>query len=515
LKSEKSKNMKKKGGKSVTTQILLMVGIVIVINILSEHLYLRLDLTADKSYTLSKATKNILRSLEEPVTVTAYFTEDVPPQLLQARTDFKDLLEEYANIAKGNLVYEFVDPNKDQESEQKAMKEGIMPNIVNVRERDQMTQKRVFLGAVLKMGNDKEIIPVIQSGTAMEYALSSSLKKLSVTDKPLVGYLQGHGEPPMSAMQQVMAALGVLYTVQPVNLDSPEADLSKYITIAIVAPTDTFPPSHLEALNNYLAKGGNLFIALNRVKGDFTTIKGTSIHTGLEDWLSGKGLLVDDNFLIDAKCGSVGVQQQSGFMNFTTNISFPYLPIIQKFADHPITKGLEQVILPFASTIEFTGDTSLTYTPIAFSSGKSGTLVPPISFDVNKKWTDRDFPLSGLTVAAILSGRISANAPSRIVLVGDGDFPVNGEGQRPQQLQPDNVNLMVNSVDWLSDQTGLIDLRTKAITARPLKDIDESKALFLKWLNFLLPIVLIILYGFFRNQRNRNLRVKRMEEGYV
>ena len=82
-------------------------------------------------------------------------------------------------------------------------------------------------------------------------------------------------------------------------------------------------------------------------------------------------------------------------------------------------------------------------------------------------------------------------------------------------MQPDNVNLMVNSVDWLSDETGLIDLRTKAITARPLKDVDEGRALFLKWLNFLLPIVLIILYGIYRNQRNRSLRVKRMEEGYV
>ena len=72
----------------MTTQVLLMIGIVIVVNIISEQLYFRLDLTADKSYTLSKATKNILRSLEEPVTVTAYFTEDVPPQLLQARNEF-------------------------------------------------------------------------------------------------------------------------------------------------------------------------------------------------------------------------------------------------------------------------------------------------------------------------------------------------------------------------------------------------------------------------------------------
>jgi len=499
----------------MTTQVLLMIGIVIVVNIISQQLYFRLDLTADKSYTLSKATRNILRALEEPVTVTAYFTEDVPPQMLQARTDFRDMLIEYANIAKGNLVYEFIDPNKDQESEQKAMKEGIMPNIVNVRERDQMTQKRVFIGAVLKMGNDKEIIPVIQSGTAMEYSLSSSIKKLSVTEKPLIGYVQGHGEPSMNALQQVMASLGILYSVQPVDLDNPGINLSQYVTIAIIAPADTIPPEHLNKLDQYLAGGGNLFIAYNKVQGDFTTITGSSIYTGLEDWLSRKSLFIDNNFLVDATCGSVGVQQQTGFMSYTTNISFPYLPVIQKFADHPVTKGLEQVLLPFASTIQYNGDTSMIFTPIAFSSQKSGTLNPPLTFDVSKKWTDRDFPLSGLTVAGVLSGRFSGNANSTIILVGDGDFPVNGEGQRPQQLQPDNINLMVNAIDWLSDETGLIDLRTKAITARPLKDVDEGRKLFLKWLNFLLPIILIILYGIFRNQRNRSLKVKRMEEGYV
>lgn len=509
------KTLNKKGGKSVTPQVLLMVVIVIVINILSDNFYFRLDLTADKAYTLSKATKNILSSLEEPVTVTAYFTEDVPPQILQGRKEFQDMLVEYANYADGNLVYEFVDPNKDQQTEQKAMQEGIMPSIMNVRERDEMTQKRIFLGAVLKMGSDKEIIPMIQTGTAMEYDLSSAIKKLSVTDKPIIGYVQGHGEPSPNALQQVMVSLQVLYNIQPMDLGNASTNLSQFKTIMIVAPADTIPPDHLATLDRYLAGGGNLFIAYNRVVGDFQTVSGSSVSTGLEDWLASKGLVVDNTFLVDASCGSVGVQQQAGMMSFVTNVNFPYLPLIQKFADHPVTKGLEQVIFPFASTIQYTGDASRTFTPIAFSSAKSGTQSPPVYFDINKRWTDSDFPLSSLPVAGILTGPIAGNNTSSIILVGDGDFPVNGEGQRPQQLQPDNVNLMVNSVDWLSDETGLIDLRTKAITARPLKEVEEGRAMFLKWLNFLLPIILIIVYGVFRNQRNRSLRVKRMEEGYV
>ncbi len=74
---------------------------------------------------------------------------------------------------------------------------------------------------------------------------------------------------------------------------------------------------------------------------------------------------------------------------------------------------------------------------------------------------------------------------------------------------------MVNSIDFLSDDTGLIDLRTKGVTSRPLDQVEDGKKAFLKWLNFLLPIVLILVYGIFRMQQKRNLRVKRMEQGYV
>lgn len=503
--------------KSILSQLLLILGILAVVNILATIFFFRLDFTEDNVYTLSKATKDILRSLEEPVTVTAYFTEDVPQQLLNARSDFKDMLNEYSNIAGDNLVYEFIDPNKSPEMEQKAMQEGVMPNIVNVRERDEMTQKRVFLGAVLKMGSKKEIIPVIQTGTAMEYELSTSVKKLSIQSKPALGYLQGHGEPSMQALGQVMTELSVLYNVQPVDLSNSAADLSGFETIVVVGPTDTIPQDHLQRLDDYLSRGGNLFIAYNRVQGDFSTVSGSSVYTGMEDWLRNKGLLVDNNFLIDIDCGTVGVQQQSGFMNFTTQIKFPYIPVIHNFSDHPVTKGLEQVILPFASSINYTGanDGGIQFTPLAFSSAKAGTLNPPLYFDVNKKWTEADFPLQNLVVAGLLSGRINGAADARILLIGDGDFPVNGEGQRPQQLQPDNVNLMVNSIEWMSDQTGLIELRTKAITARPLDELEDGKRNFLKWLNFLLPLTLVILFGIFRNQRNKHIRMKRMEEGYV
>jgi ABC-type uncharacterized transport system involved in gliding motility auxiliary subunit len=154
------------------------------------------------------------------------------------------------------------------------------------------------------------------------------------------------------------------------------------------------------------------------------------------------------------------------------------------------------------------------YIPLAFTSEKSGTQTAPLYFDINKNWSDNDFPLKNLVVAAALEPKNQSKG-GKIIVISNGAFAFNGEGQQSHQISGDNVNLMVNSIDWLGDDTGLIELRTKEISSRPLKQIDEGKKLFLKYLNFLLPILLIIGYGIYRMNRNRNIRMKRMEARYV
>ncbi len=501
--------------KRTTLFILTALGIIVLVNLLSDNFFLRLDLTKDSRYTLSKATKNIIRNLKEPVTVTAYFSDDIPTELARTKRDFKDLLIEYNNISKGQIVYEFIAPSAGEESEQKAVAAGIQPVIATVREKDQAKQQKVYLGAVISMGEESEVIPFMQPGAAMEYALSSAIKKISVKDKPTIGLVQGHGEPGVAAIPQAANALNILYDIEPVFQNDTVNTLLKFNTVVLVAPKDTIPPSHLSQLDQFLAQGGNLFIALNRVEGKLEVNRGLSIHTGLEDWLLSKGLVVDDNFVVDSRCANIQVRQQQGTFTFTTQVPFPYLPIISKFADHPATKGLESMLLPFASSVSYAGDTTKSFVPLAQTSELSGTLPSPVYFDVSKQWSQADFPMKGLTVAGVLTGKISGQATSRIILVGDGDFAVNGEGEQTRQQSPDNISFMVNSIDFLSDDTGLVELRTKGVTARPLDQIEDGKKAFLKYLNFLLPLLLIIIFGVFKSQFNRNLRNKRMEEGYV
>ena len=492
--------------------ILLIAAILIFVNLVARQFFFRIDLTEDKQYTLSKATKNILNALEEPVTVKAFFSEDLPPHISKTRKDFEEFLIEYNRLSNDNIVYEFINPNEDEEKESEAIKSGVQPVMINVRDKDQVKQQKAFLGAVLELGEQKEVIPFIQPGTPLEYTLSTSIKKMSAVDKPSVALLQGHGEAAPNEIGQVQGSLSILYSVEPYTMQETEGIPDRFRTMAIVRPKDTIPPADLAQLDAFLQRGGNLFIALNRVEGDLQNATGSAVSTGLENWLTTKGITVDDHFIVDNKSGAVTVQQKQGFFSFASQVQFPYFPIISNFADHPVTKGLEAVILQFASPLRFTAtDTAVAFTPIAFTSNKSGSLKAPQFFNIQKKWTNNDFPLQKQPLAGILEKTEPNGQHWRMVVIGDGDFPIGGGRQ---QVNKDNANLMVNAIDWLSDDTGLIELRNKGIRYRPIKELDDGTRTALKYLNFFLPILLLIAYGVIRMQMNRNKRIRRMQENY-
>jgi gliding-associated putative ABC transporter substrate-binding component GldG len=496
----------------VTTS--LIIGILLVVNLLSNEFHFRFDLTDDKQYTLSPATRDILKNLEEPVTIKAYFSKDLPATIAKTRQDFQELLIEYSKRADGNILYEFVNPNEKESTENDAAQNGIQPVMINIREKDQVKQQKAFLGATISLGEKKEVIPVIQPGTAMEYALSTAIKKISLDHKSTIGFLQGHGEPALEEIGQLAEQLRILYDLSEIKISDTTSISPSVKTIAILRPTDTIPPSHLEKLDAFLARGGRLMIAMDRVKGDLQKSFGFPVSTGLESWLQRKGVDVEDNFVADAKCGQVTLQQKQGFFTMQSQIPFPYIPLVGKFADHPVSKGLENVLFEFVSSIKYTGDTTKRFTPLAFSSEQSNTFKAPLYFDIQKQWTAADLPLKNIVLAAAIEGKLSGSTPTKMVVIANGEFIINGGGQQPRKVQADNVNLVSNSIDWLSDDTGLISLRTKGVTSRPIDELEDSTKTLIKYANFLLPILLVIGYGIVRSQQNKIKRFKRMSENY-
>lgn len=501
-----------KARKSILNSILLMVGVVILVNVLAQRFFVRLDLTKDRMYTLDDATKGILRNLEEPVTITAYFSKKLPPVYSRLRQEFKNKLEEFSNVSKGRVVYEFIDPLEDPEIAQEAQQLGVMEVQIQVMEKDGASAQKAYMGAVIKVGDEQEVLPVIQGEVGMEYDLAKAIKKLNVKEKATVGILQGHGEPGIQQIQHVYYELGAFYNVQTVYLTDSTRELDKFSTILIVAPNQKFPDSHLEQLTDFVSQGKNVFIALNTVGIDQNTQAGKKIETGIETWLQQYNVMVNSDYVVDVESPVVTLQRQMGPGQVQyVPVKFYFYPNIINFEEHPITGGLEQITLQFASTISYMGDSTSQFIPLIKTSKQSGTKGLFSVMDLTREWTESDFPLSGLTVGAAVKGL--ANTNSKMVVIGDGDFPI-GDEQRGQ-ISPENLSLVINAIDWLSDDTGLVGLRTKGAFSRPIEELEESTQSSLKVMNMVLPVLIIIIIGIFIRVKNKNLQNKRREEGYV
>src|SRR4051812_42409348 len=198
---------------------LLVAGSLILLNFISIGVFQRLDLTHDKAFTLSTATKDTLKDLDNPVKVTAYFTENLPPPFSDNARYVKDLLEEYRAASHGNLSFEFIDPQSQETDADKATKKdvkrdifgrqvrektsvetelegvGIQPVEVRVFEEDQAQTKRAYMGVVVRYGEEKDSIPVVQDMSTLEYDLTTMIRKLVRKKTPVIGVVQGHGEP--------------------------------------------------------------------------------------------------------------------------------------------------------------------------------------------------------------------------------------------------------------------------------------------------------------------------------
>jgi gliding-associated putative ABC transporter substrate-binding component GldG len=503
---------------TVLIRLLLFIGIFLMLNLLVYRAYFRLDFTADQRYTLSKVSKDILKNLDAPVTIKAFLSEELPPEEARTTREFTDLLQEFESAANGQLTFEAFDPSDEENAlppvqTPQGMQQQQYPGfLIGVRERDKVSQQIAYRGATVLYKGQEEMVPVLTAQMNMEYEMLKAIKKMVAGDKPKVGFLQGHGEAPKENLAQALQELSTSYDADTLSFDNPTR-WSEFKTIVILAPRDSFPDSHLEQLDRFMQGGGRLFVGLKAADANLQNGQVTRITTGLEGWLLAKGIDVEPALLTDNTCSAISVQQRQGFFNMVRQVEFRYFPIVQNWSDHPITQGLGPAVLPFASPVNITNaDSSLKTGILATTSDLSGKSPVPTFINIEAE-LDRNtwsFAYSNLPVAAYLDGKIGGGSDGKIIVIGNGEFPLN-QGQQP--VTPvDNLNFLINSIDWLTDDTGLIELRNQvpkvALIEKLTGEDDAGKRQAFKIIIFLLPIVIAIGFGFFRF-RVRQARMKK------
>ena len=492
--------------RSFTLYIGIALAAVILINLISRNGFVRIDLTDNQIYSLSPSSKSILGQMDDLLTAKVYFTQNLPGQYGNNRRYLQDILEEYVAYSGGNLHFEFYRPGEDRQLGQEAQKYGIQPVQLQVIENDKLEVKRVYMGMVLLYGDRREILPVIQTTTGLEYEITTKIKKLVDDRRRTVG-IASISDQTVQA-ETITTLLRETYNVRTLPLAQevpPDVEL-----LLINGVTDSLSEEEINALKAYIERGGNLFLAQSRIQADLAAQRGASIASNIFDILDLYGLQLEENLVLDRACGNVTVSQSHGFLRFNTAVEYPFFPRIREFSDHIIVGGLEQVHLLFSSEITFEDPNGLHIQPLFTTSEQSFTMTGFYNLNPLQNPAFQSLSDPGKVVGVYATARSDTTAgASQMVLVSDSSFLLDGGGGR----MPENGVFVLNAADVLIGDRDLVALRSREVTERPLQGVEEGAKARWKWMNILLPPLLVIGFGLFQWRIEKN-RARILEERY-
>lgn len=509
---------------NVIISSLIVLGILIVFNILSYQIFHRFDLTQEKVFSISDSTRNLLKGLDDIVTIKAYFSRELPAELLILRQEIKDTLDEYKNYSGGKLKIQFIDPGANEVLVREVQGLGIPQVQFNIRSQDKYEVRNGYFGLAIMYGDKKEAIPLIQSTRNLEYDLTAGIKKVSSSEAVSIGFLSGHGEWGIDDdLALVKNDLQKQYQAKNVDISGDELISDDIKTLVIAGPKEKFSDKELYIIDQFLMRGGNLFVALDNITVS-NTLSPTNVETGLEKLLEYQGLKLSKNLILDSGSNEM-VSFSSGFAQYFT--SYPFWPKVVKQGfnqESIISNKLEALVLPWVSMVEIlpgkAGDNKVT--ELVKTSGRSWTMTPP--FDLNPQQQFAPIGEAGPQLAAAgvagkfksyFKGRladfdfgglknsfIESTDKANIVLVGDGDFMQDKFVGRFE----DNGVFFENVVDYLSLGEELIEIRSRGVSDRSLKELSNSSKVAIKFLNILGVTALVILFGVFRFYSRRRKR---------
>lgn len=521
--------MKRSGAK--TTAVFLLVAVnLVLINMIANTWFFHVDLTEGKIFTLSNASKNVVKNLDDNLTIKVFASKNLSPKLNDVKRFLNDLLSRYDAHGGGNFHYEFIDPGSDEELEKEAQEYRIPPFQENVWNKDKLELKKVYMGAVFLYGDKQEVIPTIQTTAGLEYEITSNIKRMTAQQTLKVGFLQGHGEPsPFEELKSANNELNSNYQVTTIDLSSEEEIPYDISALLILAPLSEIPDEEKLKIDQYLMKGGNIGWFYNKAKTDLQNGVAQRLPLKIDAWTKHYGFQVKDDMVLDLNCGMINIQQRVGFFTMQNQINYPFFPIITKFnPNHPVSNDLEVIACFFPSSIDTTvAPEGVTITPLMYTGEKSMVESGRFNINAQRKFAEAEFDRAFIPLAAALEGKFTSyfakreipedengeqlisradlvtesTDAARMLVVGDGNLV------RDKYLtNPANVFLLLNTVDWLAGDIELIELRTREVSMRPLKDIPESSKEIWKYFNWFLPPVLVILLGLIYWQVRRNTR---------
>jgi len=464
-------------------------GTLIALNIIFSYLPIRIDSSDGQAYSLSNGTKTVLKRLDDTLLVKIIYSSQLPPLYKQNQQYLSDLLVEYRRASHGRVRIEYFDPSVSPEAKQQAIMAGVVPVQMDVRERDRREVKECFMGLSLMYAGHKEAIPLIEDTQGLEYEITSRIKRLIDPTMPAVGFVSaGEGLTLESAgLQNVKDPIGRLYDVKSVDLKGPIPDSVK--ALWLVGPSKELPADAVQKLDDWVKKGGTLGLLLDRRDVRVETFTTTPLKTGLEPLLQEWGIAFPDGEIFDPQCDRIQIRSTQGSFQMINIVDYPYFPWVTELnRQNPATKGVDGFSMPFASSLEIDKEKpGLTYTALARTSPASWLdLEPGVVSPLQRKERSPKGEKGPFNVAMTVEGKFDpAQAkPGKVILFSSSRFIRAEFPPRPQ-----NYTMFLNMLDWSAQDEVLLSIRSKNVGHHPLKNVDDSVRLLVKYaMIFLLPL---------------------------
>ncbi len=473
-----------------------LLGALAAANLLAYFLFARVDFSANRAYSISRGTKDLLKSLDDALVVKVYYTPHLPPPYGLARQYLKDLLAEYKSAGRGKVQVEFLDPDQGN-IRREAMEAGVAPLQMSVMGRDKFEIKESFMGAVFFYKGKTEVIPVISGVENLEYDLTRRIKKLVSKRLMTAGFVTGHGEaaPAEGAYGPLFEHVREQMNVQTVSLDKPVP--AEVDALWIWGPNAPFKPDELERLKAWVGSGRSLGILLSLREVDLRNFLTRPVATGLEGLLAQWGMEVQDGFVVDAQAERIQLESTRGFFSTISIVDYPFIPIATGMnRGHPAVRGLSAVSFPFVHPVRVLpgAKTGLAYTSLVDSSKSSwrrtDAMVQP-GMPIDALQTKEQGPFS---LAGVLEGDFFKVTPTTGTVPHTGRLILVGTAKQVQPQfsgKPVSAAFLLNLLEWsLQDQT-LLSIRSKSAGWRPLRSLPAAAMFLVKYsLIFFLPMAL-------------------------
>ncbi len=532
------RGMKSKPNKQ-WVNFLIICGIVIVVNLLSAYINTFADLTQDKRYTLTQATKDVINEVNDVIYIKILLEGEFPAGFKRLRSATAEMLDQLKG-QNPKIQYEFENPiqgtsEQIKKTRDELVKDGIVPTSLKYYDGTQLVQKAIYPYALINIGSHKAVVNLLEEQTQgsdeevvlnnsialLEYKFANTFQKMMLKEKQNIAFTTGNGELEGKYTFRLERELRKFYDTGRLILDSLVAIDTSINLLIVAAPHKQLSLESQFKIDQYIMRGGKVIWAIEKLDAGLDSIAKYKMYvprdivTGVDDMLFKYGVRILPNYIIDLECSNIPqIVGMAGGKPQTMLFPWNYHLSIASKNNHVINRNIDRVNMFFPSSIDTLSTKDVKKTILLSSSSYSRTQFNPVrlNFEILKYQPDpAKFNDGNKPTAVLLEGRFESyfknrvpeafkqtldqlkvpyrdkSIPTKQIVISDVDFMQNLINMRTSDTEEigfnkwelkfykGNRDFILNCIEYMLDEKGILSSRSKELKLRLLDQVKAKK----------------------------------------